>query len=80
MKDMLNQLAEAGGVDAVVKAMQTHLQHAGVQNQGCRALRNLAANDSLRAAIKELGGATAARSALEAHGLSSAGELADRLA
>ena len=80
MKVMLDQLAEAGGVDAVVKAMQTHLQHAGVQEQGCGALMNLAAKDALRASIKDLGGCTAARSASEAHGLSLARELAEMLA
>ena len=74
------KIGEAGGVDAVVKAMQTHLQHAGVQEQGCGALMNLAAKDALRASIKDLGGCTAARSASEAHGLSLARELAEMLA
>jgi hypothetical protein len=40
------RIASAGGIEAVVKAMQIHEQCAGVQMHGCGALRNLACTPS----------------------------------
>ena len=37
-------IAKQGGVDAVLTAMRSHASVAGVQESGCGALRNLAAN------------------------------------
>ena len=34
----------AGGIDAVVKAINTHIDNAGVCKQGCGALMNMTAN------------------------------------
>jgi len=36
------RIASAGGIEAVVEAMQTHAQSADVQQNGCRALCSLA--------------------------------------
>ena len=35
----------AGGIEVVVKAMNTHISNVGVCEQGCGALLNMAAND-----------------------------------
>jgi len=35
-------VARAGGIEAVITAMRTHLSHADVQHYGCRALNNIA--------------------------------------
>ena len=34
----------AGAIDAIVSAMKTHSDNAGVCEQGCRALRNITVN------------------------------------
>ena len=36
----------AGGIDAAVKVINTHINNAGVCEQGCGALRNMAFNSS----------------------------------
>ena len=35
----------AGGIEAVVKAINTHIDNAGVCEQGCGALNNMTANN-----------------------------------
>ena len=35
----------AGGIEAVVKAINTHIKNAGVCESGCGALRNMIANN-----------------------------------
>ena len=35
----------AGGIEAVVKAINTHISNAGVCEQGCGALLNMTANN-----------------------------------
>jgi hypothetical protein len=61
-------VASVGGVEAVVQAMQTHAQSAGVQRQGCRALRNLAASHAEnRTRIAGAGGVESVVKALQMH-------------
>ena len=38
------KIAEQGGISVILEAMRTHTSHAGVQEEGCGALRNLAVN------------------------------------
>ena len=38
------KVVEAGGLAVIIAAMKNHATHAGVQEQACRALCNLAAN------------------------------------
>jgi hypothetical protein len=50
------RIAAAGGIDRVVQAMAAHVGVAGVQEQGCGALRNLAANAENKKRIAAAGG------------------------
>ena len=51
------RIAEKGGIDATLAAMQQHLDSTGVQQWGCDALGNVAAsNDANARAIAEKGG------------------------
>jgi len=61
-----------GGVGAVVAAMQQHVSSAGVQEQGCDALRKLAINSQNQVAIAAKGGVEAVVAAMQQH-MSSAG-------
>ena len=67
------QLAvEAGAFEAVVAALQAHLQAVGVQKQGCRALRNICCGtDTAGLARKqraaETGALEAVAAAMQAH-------------
>jgi hypothetical protein len=49
-------IANAGGIVAILSGMKDHIDHAGVQEQGCGALRNLATNDDNEVLIAEAGG------------------------
>ena len=44
--------AGAGGVEAVVKAINTHINNAGVCYQGCGAFRNMTANNGKKTTDK----------------------------
>ena len=56
---------EAGGVAAVVRAMEAHGGEAGVQEQACGALVNLmAGSEAGRRAVREAGGVAALERAL----------------
>jgi hypothetical protein len=46
-------IASAGGIAAVLAAMGAHVSVPGVQEEGCRALRNLADNDANRVRERE---------------------------
>ncbi len=70
----VQEIGEAGGVEAVVQAMRAHKGGAGVQEQACMALRNLAGNNEdrrvhevLRTKIAAAGGIEAVLSAMVAH-------------
>ena len=41
------KIASLGGIEAIIKAMATHQDHNGVQENACAALRNLALNDGI---------------------------------
>ncbi len=41
------KIASLGGIEASIKAMSTHKDHNGVQEQACAALGNLAFNDGI---------------------------------
>ena len=41
------KIASLGGIEAIIKAMSTHKDHSGVQENACSALWNLAANDGM---------------------------------
>jgi len=60
-------IAEAGSITAVVAALQQHPTHAEVQQNGCRALCNLALNAENTVAIAEAGGIAAIVAALQQH-------------
>ncbi len=38
------KIASLGGIEAIIKAMSTHKDHSGVQENACRAFGNLAAS------------------------------------
>ena len=44
----------AGGIEAVVKAINAHISNADVCEQGCGALRNMALNNGKKALIKQI--------------------------
>ena len=60
-------LLGAGGFDAVLAAMGVHGTSAGVQEQGCKALVNLALHDANEAAILRAGGIEAVVAGMRAH-------------
>ena len=47
-------IASLGGIDAIIKAMSTHMDNSGVQENACGALWNLAVNDGLRLSCSPL--------------------------
>ena len=57
-------IAEAGGIEAVLRGMGQHRESAGVQDNGCHVLLNLADDASLRRPIAEAGGVDVVTSAL----------------
>ena len=61
------KIASAGGIEAVVGAMRQHLAVAGVQEQGCWALSNLAANADNKVKIASAGGIEAIVRAMTQH-------------
>ena len=61
------RIAGAGGIEAVVVAMQTHAQSADVQRNGCRALCSLASGDGIRTRIAGAGGIEAVVAAMQTH-------------
>ena len=42
----------AGGIEAVVKVISTHINNAGVCENGCGALRNMTVNNGKNTVIK----------------------------
>ena len=64
---MVVEIAKQGGIDAIIKALGNHPDHAGVQEYGCGALMILAANDANRVEIAKQGGIDAIIKALGNH-------------
>jgi hypothetical protein len=60
-------LCRQGNEAAVVQGMLTHSEHAGMQEQACAALRNLAFNDVKSSKTAEAGGIEAVVAGMEAH-------------
>lgn len=56
-----------GGIEAVIRAMGVHSSSAGVQEQGCAALANLAVSDGNKATISAKGGIGAVIQAMQEH-------------
>lgn len=50
-----NEIAEAGGIKAIVNALRTHEKNAGVQKNACKAIASIAQNTNNREAFKEQG-------------------------
>ena len=50
------EIAKQGGIDAIIKALGNHPDHAGVQQQGSSALVSLAVNDVNKVEIMKKGG------------------------
>ena len=44
----------AGGIEAVVKAINTHIDNADVCKQGCGALKNMTLNNGKNIVIKQI--------------------------
>ena len=61
------EIAKQGGIDAIIKALGMHPDHAGVQQQGCGALWTLAYNDDNKVEIAKQGGIDAIIKALDNH-------------
>ncbi len=64
-----NQIKIAGqdGIDAILEAMRTHRSHAGVQEQGCRALLNVGwSRRDVQMQIKKSGAEGVVKSAMAA--------------
>ena len=61
------QIAKQGGIDAIIKALGNHPDHAEVQATGFGALAMLAANDDNRVEIAKQGGIDAIIKALGNH-------------
>ena len=62
------EIAKQGGIDAIIKAMGNHPDHAGLQAQGCGALWSLAANnDANQVEIAKQGGIDAINKAMGNH-------------
>jgi len=60
-------IAAHGGISVVVSAMKAHSGHVGIQDSGCRALANLAANADNTIAIAAAGGIRVVILAIKAH-------------
>jgi hypothetical protein len=65
-------VASKGGIEAVVGAMSDHGSSAAVQERGCAALVNLAANAENKVAVAAKGGIEAVVRAMSGHGSSAA--------
>jgi hypothetical protein len=61
-------MARTGGLLAVVRAMETHMDQAGVQVQACRCLEKLALDHDNELAIGEVGGVEAILGSMMSHG------------
>ena len=48
------KVVEAGGLAVIIAAMKNHATHAGVQEQACRALGNLAANGKEKGGVESV--------------------------
>ena len=52
-------IAKAGGIIAIITGMRMHAEDAGVQKEGCRALKNIGINNTdNQVEIKDAGGLT----------------------
>jgi hypothetical protein len=60
-------IAKVGGITAIVSGMNANRDHVGVQEQGYRALANLAVNAANKVLIVETGGITAIVRGVKAH-------------
>ena len=60
-------IATAGGIAAIVNGMKAHRVHPGVQENGCLALSNLAANSDNQVSIAKAGGIVTIVSGMEVH-------------
>jgi len=60
-------ISDEGGLCAVVAALRAHPDHAGVQEAGCGAFRNLGSLDTVKASIARAGGVELLLCALENH-------------
>ena len=64
---MVVEIAKQGGIDAIIKALGNHPDHAEVQRRGCGALGSLAVNDDNKVEIAKQGGIDAIIKALGNH-------------
>jgi hypothetical protein len=62
-----SNMARAGGILAIVRAMEQHSGHGGIQIAACRALEKLALDTENELAIGEVGGVEAVLGAMMAH-------------
>jgi hypothetical protein len=62
-----NAIARAGGILAIVRAMEQNMNHVGTQIAACQALEKLALDTENELAIGEVGGVEAILSAMMAH-------------
>ena len=61
------KVANLGGIEAILKAMNEHAAHAKVQETACEALDNLSFNDDNAVKIRNLGGIEALLKAMKDH-------------
>ena len=61
----LRAVADCGGLDVIVAAMDTHRIYHGVQQEGCAALRTLALDANMHAEIAKAGGITCILNAMK---------------
>jgi len=61
------EIANLGGIQAILKVMKEHAAEAKVQEQACRALNTLAGNDDNAVKITNLGGIQAILKAMKDH-------------
>ena len=66
-KDHEVALVSAGGIEAVINCMRSHPAHAGVQEEGCVALRCLSNEDVGKVRVAQHGGIKVILQALECH-------------
>ena len=62
-----NAIARNGGILAIVRAMEQHVEHSGIQIAACRALEQLALETENELAIGEVGGVEAILGAMMTH-------------
>eukprot|EP00945_MAST-04E_sp_MAST-4E-sp1_P003866 g3866.t1 len=65
-------IAKEGGIQRILKSMNEHASSAGVQEQGCWALRNLAGNDDNEVTIAKDGGIQRILKSMNEHASSAA--------